>query len=159
MIEASCAALSAASRRWVTSRTAAKTRIPLADQFVAPVAEQPLGLGVDQGDPAVGLDAYHRVRRRLQQPGEPVIFMMLHGYHPNLWSPNYLKSSSRRPGTVATGGLRPAAVSNVRLLNVMLELLTMTVFDAGLGGRRLRMLITSAGFRGSAVGIESTQFS
>jgi hypothetical protein len=37
----------------------------LADQFVAPVAEQPLGPGVDQRDPAIGVDAYHRVRRHL----------------------------------------------------------------------------------------------
>ena len=37
----------------------------LADQLVPAVAEQPLGLGVDQHDPPVGVDAHHRIRRRL----------------------------------------------------------------------------------------------
>ena len=48
----------------------------LADKLRTLVAEQPLCLGVDQDDPAVGGDAYHRVRRLLQErdegfPGEP----------------------------------------------------------------------------------------
>jgi signal transduction histidine kinase/CheY-like chemotaxis protein len=50
------------------------------------------------------------------------MFMMLHGHHPNMWSPNYLESSCHSRGTAATGGPRPAgraAVSNLRLLNVI----------------------------------------
>ena len=43
----------------------------LADELVPSVPEQPLGLGVDQGDPPVPLDAHHRVRRRLEQTAEP----------------------------------------------------------------------------------------
>ena len=78
----------------------------LADQLVPPVAEQPLGLRVDQRDPPVGVDAYHRVRRRLQQPSEPVILKVLHGHHPPVWSANYLKSSSHSRGTAATRGPR-----------------------------------------------------
>ncbi len=78
-----------------------------ADQFVAAVAEQPLGPSVDQHDPAVGVDAHHRVRRHLKQPGEPVMFMMLHGYHPNAWSPNYLESSCHSRRTAATTAPRP----------------------------------------------------
>ena len=42
----------------------------LADQFVALVAEQPLGLTVDQDDPAVTVDDHHGVRRRLEQVTE-----------------------------------------------------------------------------------------
>jgi hypothetical protein len=42
----------------------------LPGQFVAPVPEQPLGLGVDQHDPPITVDADHGVRRRLQQAAE-----------------------------------------------------------------------------------------
>ena len=50
----------------------------LAGQLVPPVAEQPLGLRVHQHDPAVGVDAHHRVGRRLEQPDQHVI-RELHG--------------------------------------------------------------------------------
>ena len=42
----------------------------LADQLVAVVPEQPLGLRVHQRDPAVGFDAHHGVGRCFQQSGE-----------------------------------------------------------------------------------------
>jgi hypothetical protein len=42
----------------------------LAEQFVAVVAEQPFGLGVDQGDAAVRDDADDGVGGGLQQPAE-----------------------------------------------------------------------------------------
>src|SRR3984885_9116836 len=42
---------------------------PLADKFRTLVAEQPLRLGVDQDDPAVGGYAHHRVRSRFQERG------------------------------------------------------------------------------------------
>ena len=130
MIEASCAAVAEASRRSVTSRTAAMTRGPspvsmadseisagkvaavaaaagqlharahrpgyrigdipgpalrvhragrlgdqhldqLALQLLPPVPEQPLGLRVDQGDPAAGRHEHHRVRSRVQKR-EPI---------------------------------------------------------------------------------------
>jgi hypothetical protein len=45
----------------------------LADKFLALVAEQPFRLGVDQDDPAVGGDAHHRVRSRLQERDERAI--------------------------------------------------------------------------------------
>ena len=64
----------------------------LADQLVPPVAEQPLGLRVDQRDPPVAVDAHHRVRRRLQQPREPVIVKMHHSHHPPVWPASYLMS-------------------------------------------------------------------
>jgi hypothetical protein len=43
---------------------------PLPDQLLAAVAEQLLGLRVDQQDTAVAVDDHHRVRRRLEQTAE-----------------------------------------------------------------------------------------
>src|SRR5580692_9354285 len=45
------------------------------------------------------------------------MFMMLHGHHPNVWSPNYLKSSCHSRGTAPTTGPRPL-LGNLRLLSV-----------------------------------------
>jgi hypothetical protein len=61
----------------------------LADQLIPPVAEQPFCLRIDQRNPAVGPDAHHRVRVRLQQPAEPGLSPLPlghipgHGRHPD----------------------------------------------------------------------------
>ena len=46
----------------------------LADEFAAGVAEQPLGLGVDEHDLAAGVDPDDRVRRSLQQADRELIW-------------------------------------------------------------------------------------
>ena len=56
----------------------------LADQLLAPVPEQPLGLRVHQHDPAAGVHAHHRIRCRLHQPEQRVI-RELHGKSPPSW--------------------------------------------------------------------------
>ena len=53
----------------------------LPDQFLPVIPEQPLGLRVDQGDPAVILDADHRVRCRFQQPQESAVGKVPHTAH------------------------------------------------------------------------------
>ena len=53
----------------------------LADQRVAVVPEQPLGLRVHQRDPAVGFDAHHGVGRCFQEAGEPGVRSRRHGSH------------------------------------------------------------------------------
>ena len=45
----------------------------LADKLPTLIAEESFRLGVDQGDPAVGGYAHHRVRRRLQERDEHAI--------------------------------------------------------------------------------------
>jgi hypothetical protein len=45
----------------------------LAQEFVALVTEQALGLGVHQRDPPAAVHAYHRVRCSLEQPAGRVI--------------------------------------------------------------------------------------
>jgi len=79
----------------------------LADQLVPPVAEQLLGLGVDQRDPPVGVDAHHRVRRGLQQPGKPVVLKVVHGHH-TVSRINYSLSSSHMLAVHATNVMSSA---------------------------------------------------
>jgi hypothetical protein len=54
----------------------------LADKLIPPVAEQPFRLRIDQRNSAVGPDAHHRVRDRLQQPAEPGISPLPLGHIP-----------------------------------------------------------------------------
>ena len=50
----------------------------LAGQLLPAVPEQPLSLRIHQHDPAAGIHAHHRIRRRLQQAGEPWIRSLIH---------------------------------------------------------------------------------
>jgi hypothetical protein len=45
----------------------------LADEFVPAVPEQPLGLCIDQRDPAIPPEAHHGVRHRFQQSDESAV--------------------------------------------------------------------------------------
>ena len=59
----------------------------LADKLLALVAEQPLRLGVDQDDPAVGDCAHHRVGSRFQERPEHAV-----GEHRQLSHSSYSSS-------------------------------------------------------------------